>query len=633
MAVEPGVAPAMARRIAHRGPDDHGFLSFGAGGVRLERDWTGTAASADAVLIHRRLSILDLAPSGWQPMATEDGRYHIVFNGEVYNYVEIRAELKALGHSFRSSSDTEVLLKAYAEWGTGALSRLVGMFAFAVLDARTRRLLLARDPFGIKPLYYTLSPRAFGFASEIKALLELPGVGRGVNPQRLYEYLNFGHSSYGDETLFADVRQLPPAHYMEVGLDTGEPLDPVRYWRLDLDRRLDLSFDQAAEQLRGLFLDSVRLHLRSDVPVGAALSGGVDSSAIVMGMRHAEGPDLRLHTFTYLAEDEAINEQRWAEIVGKAARAEMHSVRPVASDLVADLDRLIATQDEPFISTSMYAQFRVFRLAAEAGIKVMLDGQGADEMLGGYPVYTAARFASLVRQGSPVAAMQFARRSSRLPGRGGLLMRAGEFLAPAALHRPLRRLAGRDLVPAWLRGSWFAERGVRVRAPNRLHRTREVLKQELHQTLVHTSLPMLLRYEDRNSMAFSIESRVPFLDTRIADFMFALPEEYLISPEGTTKAVFREAMRGIVPAPILDRSDKIGLLTPEQAWLSTLRPWVEGVLGSPVAAAVPALDRVALSREWDDVLAGRKRFDSRVWRWVNLIRWADLYQVDFGARS
>jgi asparagine synthase (glutamine-hydrolysing) len=620
----------MSRRIAHRGPDDHGFLRFDGDGVAREREWSADAPSPATVLIHRRLSILDLAASGWQPMATPDGRYHIVFNGEIYNFVELRTELESLGEAFTSRSDTEVLLRALARWGEAALPRLVGMFAFALLDTHDRTLLLARDPFGIKPLYHATTGTAFGFASEIKALLELPGLGRAPDAERLYEYLVFGSSSHGARTLFAGVSQLPAAHVMRVPLDDPGAAVARRYWTVPLDRRSGLSFEQAAEELRERFLESVRLHLRSDVPVGAALSGGVDSSAIVAAMRRVE-PGLELHTFSYAAESDALNEERWARIAGEAAGARMHWVRPEAAELVADLDSLILAQDEPFGGTSMYAQHRVFRLAAESGVTVMLDGQGADELLAGYPLYSAARLASLVRQGRPLDAVAFMRALRGQPGRGGTLARAAQFLLPEAVQPAFRRAVGRELVPAWLRRDWFRDRGVTARAPARLHRSRDVLRHELGNTLNTLSLPMLLRYEDRNSMAFSIESRVPFLTAGLAEFVFSLPEEYLIDRQGTTKSVFRRAMRGLVPDALLDRRDKIGFATPEQEWLSVLRPWVEGVLASPAARRIPALDPAAVSHEWRRVLAGETRFDARVWRWLNLIRWAELYEVDFGA--
>jgi asparagine synthase (glutamine-hydrolysing) len=624
-------AGAPLRLLEHRGPDDHGWLLLTPRGVRRGRGEVGDEP-AEAVLLHRRLSILDLSDAGWQPMSSSDGRHHVVLNGEIYNYVELRRELEALGHTFRSRSDTEVLLHAYARWGRQALGRLVGMFAFAVLDVQERTLFLARDFFGIKPLYYARLPGGFAFASEVKALLDLPGLRRRVNPHRLYDYLRFGLSDHGGQTLFAEVRQLPAAHCLELSLDRPGDAWPERYWEVDLDDRLDLPLEEAGRRLRELFVENVRLHLRSDVPVGAALSGGIDSSAIVTAMRHLE-PRLELHAFSYVADDGALSEERWIDTAGRAARAVVHKVRPAPGELVDDLDRLVYQQDEPFGSTSIYAQHRVFRLAREKGITVMLDGQGADELLAGYRPYLAARLASLLRQGRLGQAYSFLRRSARQPGSGGrkrLLLHAGSLALPPCLRAWGLRLMGRGRMPAWLSADWFERQGVKARPRPAAPPVAEVLRQELRRSVAETSLPMLLRYEDRNSMAHSIESRVPFLTPALVDFVLRLPEEHLIGRDGTSKNVFRLAMRGLVPDAVLDRRDKIGFATPEQSWLAALRPWVERTLTGEAARAVPALDPAGVGREWRDVLDGRKPFDFRVWRWVNLVRWAERFGVSFG---
>jgi asparagine synthase (glutamine-hydrolysing) len=295
------------RTLSHRGPDDQGWLAFTPEKTRLGRGDMAPDGATRAVLLHRRLSILDQSAAGWQPMTTADGQVHIVFNGEIYNYLELRQELAREGCTFRSQSDTEVLLQALRCWGPSALRRLVGMFALAVLDRQQRILFLARDFFGIKPLYYVQTAQTFAFASEIKVLLELPGVRRAVDPQRLYEYLLFGRTDHGGNTLLSDVRQLPAGCFLEVPLDRPAAGQPSRYWTLDLSDRLDLSFDEAARRLRELFLESVRLHLRSDVAVGAALSGGIDSSAIVAAMRLA-APRADLHVFSYVADDPVLGE-------------------------------------------------------------------------------------------------------------------------------------------------------------------------------------------------------------------------------------------------------------------------------------------------------------------------------------
>jgi len=636
---------AVGRAVAtlrHRGPDDEGYLLADTARQRLvHAAGDDTAADLDLprldsapggpynlALGHRRLSILDLSSSGHQPMSTPDGRYTIVYNGEIYNFVELRDDLRAKGVRFRSRSDTEVLLAAWVHWGPAALNRLVGMFAFAMFDAHERRLILARDPFGIKPLYYVRSRDRFAFASEIKALLELPGVGRTVNPQRLYDYLRFGMTGHESDTLLASVRQLGAAHMLEVRLADPAAAEPRRYWHVDLARRVDLSFDEAAASLRDLFLKSVQLHLRSDVPVGAALSGGIDSSAIVTGVRRVQKDPVALHTFSYIAGDGAINEERWIDLVGRAVHATRHKVQPAPEELAADLDELIHIQDEPFGTTSIYAQFRVFRLAHQAGIKVVLDGQGADELLCGYRYYLGAWLTSLLRQSRWVTAMSAARRALSLPD---LTTRAlagytGAFLTPRWLQKPTARIIRENLAPHWMNGRWFADRGVETLSPWRSSE-REALREQLYRTLTLTGLPKLLRYVDRNAMAFSIENRVPFLTTEVAELALALPEGYFIGPDMTGKSVFRRAMRGIVPDAVLDRRDKIGFSTPEQNWLTRLRPWVDQVLRSDAAKRIRALNLKAVVDEWQSTLDGRRPFDARIWRWINLVRWTQRFSV------
>jgi asparagine synthase (glutamine-hydrolysing) len=601
--------------------------------LQVGRECHGAEVRADTVLVHQRLAIIDMGLTGWQPMSTPDGRYHIVYNGEIYNYLELRRDLERLGHRFRSTSDTEVLLLAYASWGIAAFRRLVGMFALAVLDSQQRTLLLARDFFGIKPLYYARWRDGHAFASEIKALLDLPGVGRTINPHRLYAYLRHGTTDHGAGSLLREVRQLPAAHWLELPMD-GQPLaDPVRYWDLDLSARSDLSLPAAADQLRELFLESVRLHLRSDVPVGVALSGGIDSSSIALSVRHLTGPSQELHTFSYIADDPRLSEEHWVDLAGTAAGAVVHKVCPSVDDLAQDFERLVTAQDEPFGSTSIYAQFRVFQRAQQVGVKVMLDGQGADELLGGYRGYLAVRLASLLRQKRWAEASAFFRRASTWPesGRRWLAMSTVGHFVPTRLQPSARRLVGRDLLPDWLNARWFAERGVGVGTGLATSGTGE-LREALYRALSEANLPALLRYEDRNSMIFSIESRVPFLTPALADFLLSLPEAYLIDADGASKAVFRRAMRGIVPDAILDRREKVGFETSEWAWLTGLRPWVEQTLAGDQARRIPALSLDGMQRAWQSRLDGQhpvRSVDSPVWRWINLIAWSGRFDVAF----
>jgi asparagine synthase (glutamine-hydrolysing) len=470
-------------------------------------------------------------------MADARGRFFIVLNGEIYNYVEIRRELEALGHSFRSRSDTEVLVEAFSRWGADVLPRLIGMFAFAVLDTQERCLYLARDFFGIKPLYYTCRHGVLAFASEIKALLALDWVNRKASPERLYEYVRFGVTDHGAGTLFASIRSIPPAHFAMVELDHPDDVRPLRYWDIDLDQQVQIPFEEAAERLRALFLDSVRLHLRSDVPVGAALSGGIDSSSIVMAMRRVGGRDLDFGTFTFVADDAELSELPYAEDVARTCGAEIYTVTPRAADIVTDIERLVTAQDEPFTSTSIYAQYRVFRLAREAGVKVMLDGQGADEVLGGYRHYLGSRLASMLRAGRFREAAEFLHRSGRLPGekRSAVLIGALANFLPLRMHGAMRRLVGKDLIPAWINRDWLRLNRLPGLPLNYAIRQRDTLRHALYQSLTYVGLPSLLRYEDRNSMAFSVESRVPFLTPALAQFLLSLPEDYIIGQDGTSR--------------------------------------------------------------------------------------------------
>lgn len=655
-----------ATAIRHRGPDDEGFLLADLAGQQL-RVCGGPDSDAalnlppvreaaghfSLGLAHRRLSILDLSPAGHQPMGSADGRYWIVFNGEVYNYLELRAELSTAGYTFHTGTDTEVILAAYRHWGAACVTHFTGMWAFAIWDVAARTLFLARDPFGIKPLYYLNDGRRFAFASELKALLTLPDLSRRANPAVLYDYLIESVVDYGGETFFTEIKQLPAAHTLTVPVDNPGAAQVARYWGVAWGQNRDITCAEAAAHLRELFLKNIDLHLRSDVPVGMALSGGIDSSAIVTAVRH-RCPTQEIHTFSYLADDPALSEEKWVNLVNEASGAVPHGTRLTPEEMVADLDALIAAQDIPFVSTSIYAQHRVFRLTHQAGIKVMLDGQGSDEYLAGYAHFVPFRMTSLLLQGKWGEANRFAKLMNRNPNyRGsrlkwskifkalpngwrrferGLRARLGAGIAPETLKGIYRLFGIKDgsLRAAWLNQRWFLKKGV-LGWFEQGYPGGEAMKGHLCAQLTESCLPALLRYEDRNSMAYSIESRVPFLTTDIVEFVLSLPEDYILAPDGTSKAVFRQAMRGIVPDPILDRRDKIGFATPEQSWLGLVRPWVETVLAGDRAASIPALNKQGMLDEWQAVISGARPYHQNIWRWLNVIRWAELNEVTFDA--
>ncbi len=448
---------------------------------------------------------------------------------------------------------------------------------------------------------------------------------RGVDPHRVYDYLRLGITDRGGGTLVEGVQQVPAGHWGTIAL--RKTADPKfhEFWAPQQREPLDLSFDEAVCRTRDLFVKSVSLHLRSDVPVGACLSGGIDSSAIVSAMRSIGGDSLDLHTFTYVADSAADSEEHWATLVGDETRAIQHRVSPVAADLFRDLETVIACQDEPFGSTSIYAQYRVFGLVAEHGIKVVLDGQGADELLGGYANHSGARLASLIRSGRFAAARRFWRTTPKAFGgsRFGRAM-AAQFLIPRAAHGPIRRLIGRSAMPAWMNNTWFHERGAGAQpiGPSASSTLKDGLTAD-----VRGNLPSLLRYEDRNSMHFSVESRVPFLTTELCDFLLALPDEFIIDDDGVSKAVLRAAMRGLVPDAVLDRRDKIGFRTPEWQWMRAAQPWAERILSSETARSLRLFNHDQLLVAWHRALRHPDQYHPWVWRWINFIRWAEINAI------
>jgi asparagine synthase (glutamine-hydrolysing) len=443
------------------------------------------------------------------------------------------------------------------------------------------------------------------FASEIRALRSLEEWTGSFMPQSVYNFLRFGRADDSRSTLYADVFQIPPAHYATGSLDTPEKFLVHSYWKPAIGSRIDLSFTDAKERLRELFLESVSLHLRSDVPVGAALSGGVDSSSIVCAMRHLQ-PDMDLHTFTYAPKGFRYNEEHWAKLVSDHVRSTQHMMDFSGTEMLEDLDDLILTQGEPFGSTSIYAQYRLFREVGKTPVKVMQDGQGGDELLAGYPIYFGAHLAMLIRQGQwkEIAGLLRHHKTAGGGHRSGWLM-AGTHLLPEGLQEMLRGWMGKELYPRYLRREWFEDRGV---IPGRGEAALDVdgdgLPGMLWDTMHQATLPQLLHFEDHNSMRFSIESRVPFLHVDFVDFALSVKGSYHVGPQGEMKHLFREAMADLLPQPILDRRDKIGFHTPGGELLLGARDWVESILLNMPAELEAIIDSREAISTWEKVQRG-----------------------------
>ena len=577
--------------IRHRGPDGAGVF-----------EGPGFAHG------HRRLAIVDLSARGHQPMS-RDGRYWITYNGEVYNYVELREELQHLGDRFESGTDTEVILAAYARWGADCLRRFNGMWAFAIYDAKRQVIFLARDRFGVKPLHYVETPARFAFGSEIKQLLPLLRAVR-ANRGILVEALLTSIDGHTEATYFEGVHSFPQGHRGEYDLRTHH-LRLERWYEVHGDREAaGLEVGEATRRFRELFEDSVRLRMRADVRVGTCLSGGLDSSATsgVASRVYHEATKARFLAIHAKSIDAETDESRHAQRAADALGLELHVVEPGVADFLATIDELSYTQEEPFGSGSMFMGWHVFQRARALGCPVMLNGQGADEVLLGYERYFAAHLRDTPWHRWPREVRELTRHSKLTALQ--LLQYSAYFRFPALR---IARLRERSFVRAPLQRAFdFAT--VRSSAGS----FRDVAEmQRLEVSSIQ--LPHLLRYEDRNSMRHSIETRLPFLDYRIVEFGLGLPVRAKLN-DGWSKYVLRASMADVLPPEIAWRRDKLGFEAPMRSWLGAAGPqMLEAVRASALLREVTdharLLDRY-LSLPWPER-----------WRYFNVATWERVFGV------
>jgi asparagine synthase (glutamine-hydrolysing) len=598
-----------------RGPDGRGETLFSSFGHSIK-------------LGHTRLAILDLSNSSHQPFQDAESRYYLVFNGEIYNYLELKSELLSMGHEFSTTGDTEVLFRALIQWGIGALVRLEGMFSLAFFDSFAGDFLFARDRFGIKPFFWKLEESRLLFASEIQALLDL-GVPSVVNPKVASNYLMFGWSDYDEETFFDGIMSLGPGEYLlgnsrESVFDT----EPKKWWTPLIKETYQGSFSQAADELRRLVFESVELHMRSDVAVGSALSGGLDSSTLVSVMRKID-PSAEIHTFSFIDGSPEFSEERWVDVAGSSVGAVQHKIS-LSGDLLLSPEfyDMVRYQGEPFGSSSIFAQYQVFKSVNQAGIKVTLDGQGADELFAGYHGYPEHRLSSLIERGELLKALSLARAWSTWPGRKSrdLLISSLAHFSPNVRNSPGLMKIGTNL-------GFIPPQGVGIVRDQDwgipvFNRSTEGfgrrLVEELRFSMGRKRLSALLRFADRNSMRWSVESRVPFLSSRIAEFSLSLPEEYHLSQKGEAKRLLREAMRGIVPDSILSRRDKVGFRAQDGEWLKG-RPQALELIEN--LEEFPFIDISRARSHVRHVVNGESRFNDLTWRLVNFSAWAGAYHI------
>lgn len=542
----------MTAALAHRGPDG-------------EHHWNNK--KQQVFFGHRRLAIIDLSDNAIQPLHYL-GRYTIVYNGEIYNYKEIRRTLESAGYRFSSQSDTEVILAAYDCWKEKCLQEFDGMFAFAIWDEREQQLFAARDRFGEKPFYYCEDEQHFVFASEMKALWSV-GIDKIIDKKMLLNYLTLGYVQNPldkEQTFYSDIFSLPPAHYLYFSFSDFKT-KITRYWNIDKEARIDIAPADAIEQFSAMLETSVKRRLRSDVPVGASLSGGLDSSSIVLEMLRLGKPGNAPNTFSAVFPGFEKDESDYIGLLAGTLQLKNFRTEPSAAGFISSFEKICYHQEEPFGSASIYAQYKVFELAQQQGIKVLLDGQGADESLAGYNKYihwflqevlsrhklglTRHERKALVKNGQDFnwgIGNYFA---AFFPSHASIQLEKKEYFKTIQ-HPDISK----DLLAALKGHEW---EGIHKPIITKLNDV-------LHFNVAEMGLEELLRFADRNSMAHGREVRLPFLQHELVEFIFSLPAAYKIH-EGWTKWLLRKAMDKKLPDAITWRKDKVGYEPPQKSWM------------------------------------------------------------------
>ena len=632
----------MTDAVAHRGPDGEGFLAVSiATGKITELGGEKTpvqlqpvldfGANADVYLAHRLLSIIDLSKTGHQPMSNKQKDIWVTFDGEIYNYKSLKNDLAEF--NYISNTDTEVLLYAYEKWGVNCLKRFNGIWSFVIYDAKNQILFGARDRFGIKPLYYTQTSDFFAFNSEMKGLLAKTGFSHKMNVNAVNAYLRTGLDYFEGDTFFDAIFELNPGHYFIYDLKEKK-LTIKQYYELPFcDSWEGFDENRNNEYIEGVkdrILQAVDLRLNADVALGSCLSGGMDSSAIVCSVDkllkertyNSIGSSQKVVTSCY--NDSPADESKWARYVVDHVSADWHRVFPKREELINDLSDLIFTQDVPFGSTSIYAQYRVMKTAKEAGISVMLDGQGGDELFTGYTPYYHTLYSEAKKNGD-IDLLKTEQNHIMNTPFGNINIEkmikkntTKEFIKrclPDGIKSILRSVIRQPELMKYL--------SINGKSYNQYSYT--TLNQMLYFYMSHVSLPQLLRYADRNSMRFSVVSRTPFADDiDLIEYTFMIPGVYKIH-NGWSKYLLRESMAGIIPNEIKTRTDKIGFATPEYEWLQSIKPFVF----SDVNPEINEILKVSqMENDWEEIFASQNKAGvTNIWRYINFILWYKIFKV------
>jgi asparagine synthase (glutamine-hydrolysing) len=565
----------MTHSIAHRGPDGEGFIlanpqvvqplfgSFPPLNPVLDLKYAPKLHLKEAngdysmALGHRRLSIIDLSEAGHQPMCSQDGKNWLVFNGEVYNYIELRAELKLLGHSFLTECDTEVVLAAYNEWGEKCVSKFNGMWAFCIYDAAREVCFASRDRIGVKPFYYLDNQQFFSFASEQKAFVKAGLIPARIDEKALHQYLVNGKLEAEENNFFEGIKELQPGCNLTYSLK-NQKVFIEKYYAIEINDKNDrLSDEELIGKIKGQLQRSVEMRLRSDVEVGTCLSGGIDSSVLSCLMHQILKKEIVC--FTSVFRGQKFNEEKYADLVASQIGAKHVKVEPGEKEFLLELDELVFSQDVPIWDTSTYAQFKVMQLASNQNIKVVLDGQGADELFGGYHHHFMAKWNSLMSDGKFFEAYREIRKSGKTVNNPFL------FFAKEKVKQKFN--LGMKINRRFLTGDFIEGHEV-INPVNYFSSANEQMVNDIEKT----RLKSFLKCEDRAGMWHSVESRTPFSDdVDLLELMFSFDGNRKIK-NGVSKYLLREASRDILPKPVYERYDKRGFETPMQLWLSKLLP-------------------------------------------------------------
>lgn len=592
----------MMRSIKHRGPDGEGCF-----------------IDENLALGHVRLSIIDLTDSANQPMFSDDNNISIVFNGEIYNYLDVKNELITKKYSFKTNSDTEVIINAYKEWGEDCLHRFNGMFALAIYDRTKNNIFLARDRFGIKPFYYFKNNDNFVFCSEIKGLLASNLINAEINEKTLFDFIVFNRTDHVEDTCFKDIKNLRPGHSAIVDLQKKE-LTIKQWYFLPEIKDNNLSYIENEAQLYKKLFESTQLHLVSDVPVGAALSGGLDSSSIICLMREVLPDDFKISSFSAVYDKNwEKDETKYIESVVKEKNIDANYVYPKPEDLLTEIDELIFNQEEPFASASIFASRKVYQEVNKKNIKVLLNGQGADELLAYdymaafyfYELFVKIKWIKLIKE---LFLFNKKQASSKFT-----LQLLAFLLSPKFMKNKLisfsNNIINKDFFDTYKNESNF----------NQTFFANKTLNQNVKNHLL-MKLHHLLRVEDKNSMSFSVEGRVPFLEQELVEFSLNIPSKFKVN-NGEVKYILKQSMKSVLPKIVFNRNNKIGFETPMDKWFREpdFIKYIDDMFKEDNQTMSKYLNIDFVQKKWQRHKENIEDNAQIIWKYVYLTRWYKLY--------